>query len=487
MEEKIHCRLPCAQNITVAGTPQRSRKGKIVAFILAFMTLVYISRLHGFPWPTLNGDHARHHKNLIPGQHSNHFFSSTQHSEKCSGEPTLQDPTCDYTDSVMNIATEFNVTDEFHFIDSSPVQDARGVILVQRGSSTQVSDIEINISLAYASPILPDVSYGFASADTMQLFYKSTECVQVNIEISLRPDLGKGVRDFSVTTNMLLLRISSRLSWTVGNLNIHSAHGDTEIMGEFDLEPMITHNVSASSVTGEIWGWFVADAHLHLRNDAGKIDVLLIPRFDSDVPIALQSITVSTVSGLIVFKMWMEQPGTWPMEPFTHTTQIRSETGNIYGSVPLGALTNFTSETGNIAAIMVPFGAASEDASKDIRTESNQGNVYVHVVNTIWESLKNGRFDPLVSLRSRHKVNNGTLAIIYPSGWRGELEGLVSKGTLKFDGSRLKDVKKGDNWVKATSGEGMSFMESWVNEGELDIKVGLSSWVHESLSLHTHG
>lgn len=476
MEEKVDRQPPYAHKITAPEAPRRYRTAKVVALILTVSIFVCIKQLRDYPRLASNKDHTRQHKHFSPYQYDNEFFSSAQDFDRSPGQSALQDPKCDYTDSVMHIATELNVTDEFHFLDSSPVQDAQGLVIVQRGSSTQVSDIEIRISIAYSAPRLPDVSYGFVSANTLQLTYISFECVQVNVEISLRPDVRKGVRDFSVTTNMLLLRISSRLSWTVDNLSLHSAHGDTEFWGVWSYEPIITHNVSASSVTGEIWGYFVADAYLHLRSEAGTIDVLLVPRTNSDVPIALQSILVSTDSGRIDFKIWMEQPEVWPMEPFTHTTQIRSETGPIYGSVPLGTLTNYTSETGNIAAIMVPFGAASEDASKDIRTESKQGSVYVHVVNTIWYSLKNRRFDPLLNLRSRHKVNNGTLTVRYSSGWRGELEGLVSKGTLEFDGSRLKDVKKGENWVKATVGEGMSFMESWVNDGNLDIKMGLGPW-----------
>ena len=61
----------------------------------------------------------------------------------------------------------------------------------------------------------------------------------------------------------------------------------------------------------------------------------------------------------------------------------------------------------------------------------------------------------------------------YASGWHGKLEGLVSKGTLDFDGSRLGHVEKGENWVKANVGEGMSFMESWLDEGDLEIKLGI--------------
>lgn len=474
MERKADCRLPPAHNITAPEAHRKHRIAKLVALVFISTVLVYFHQICGVPILVPNEDHVRQHQDSTSYQHYNNLFPSVQNLNKSSGPSTLQDLYCSHTDSVMHFATELNVTDEFHFLDSSPVQDARGAIVIKRGSATQRSDIEIKISISYASPSLPGVSYDYTSASTMQLTYTSSECVQVSVEICLRPDIGKGVRDFSISTNMLVLRITSELCWTVDNWSMHSAYGSTEFWAAWCLDPLHTHNVSATSITGEIWGWFVADAHLNLRSETGTIDVVLTPRAVNTLPISLQSIVVSTDSGRIDFKIQMEKPELWPMEPFTHTTQMRTKSGPIYGAVPLGTLTNYTSETGNIAAIMFPFGAASEDASKEINVESKQGNwVYVHVRNTIWESLKNGRFDPLLKLRSRHRSHNGTLIVRYASGWHGELEGLVSKGTLSFDGSRLGHVEKGENWVRATVGEGMSFMESWLDEGDLDIKLGI--------------
>lgn len=270
--------------------------------------------------------------------------------------------------------------------------------------------------------------------------------------------------------------------WTVDNLFIHSAHGGVSFSGSSGAyDGMITHNVSVSSVTGEIFGYFVADGNLHLRNEAGTIGVFLIPRLHSDVPMMLESINATTVSGYLDVEMYVtgEPPkpaDLWPMMPWTHTAHFYSDTGDVRAAIPMGRFTNYTSDTGDVAAILIPFGAADEHARSDFRTQSTRGDTYVHVYNTLQESLDDSKIDPLLSLRSRHKVVNGDMRIRYPYSWYGELEGVVSNGKLKFDGSRLSNVEKGAGWVKAKRGDGASFMESWVEDGDLDLEVGLGPY-----------
>jgi hypothetical protein len=387
---------------------------------------------------------------------------------------------CDDADSSMHYAMKFNVTDEFHLLDTSSVQDARGAIIVSRGSENQASDVEINISTAYASPYMPEVLHSFdPPANTLRLSYTSTKCIQVKVVISLRPDVRKKLRHFSMTTEMLELSMEPSLAWTVDNLSIHTTHGGISFSGAAGAyENLVTHNVTASSATGEIFGYFVADANLHLRNEAGTIGVFLIPRLQKDIPLALESITATTMSGDLFVDMYAfgEPPRPdhiWPMQPFTHSAHFHSDTGCVRASIPMGIAMNFTSGTSDLAVILIPFGAADKHVTSDLRTDAKRGTTYVHVWNTLQKSLGNGRFDPLLSLRSRHKVENGSMMIRYPYSWYGELEGMINKGELEFDGSSLSHVEKGDGWVKATRGKGASFMESWVEEGDLDIKIGL--------------
>jgi hypothetical protein len=61
-------------------------------------------------------------------------------------------------------------------------------------------------------------------------------------------------------------------------------------------ETLVTDNVIASSATGDIFGYFVAHVNLYLRNDAGTVGVYLIPRFQADIPMTLESIAAITVS-----------------------------------------------------------------------------------------------------------------------------------------------------------------------------------------------
>jgi hypothetical protein len=376
----------------------------------------------------------------------------------------------------MRFGLAFNITNEFHFLDiSRPSQDnVHGLVLVNRGSDDQIADIEVDVSTHYSSSSPPDVQFGeLFFSKTFELDYSRVpedECIEIEAVIRLKPDVNKKLDSLSIKSERLGINMQGSLTWTVDNLSLHAAHGNT-VYGASDPEPLVTHNISASSITGEIYGYFVADAHLNMTNDAGNTGVFLIPRMNSDVPATLESITVTSVSGEMIVGT-LAEIDLWPMRPFHHTTHIRSETGKIRAGVPHGTLTNITNDKGDMTATLIPFGA-DPGTETEFHTQTNEGNMYVHVYNTIQESLKDGQVDPLLSLKSRHEVVKGSAKIRYPYSWWGSLEGKVDKGTLEFDGTRMDKVEKGDGWVKAWRGESESFMESWVCEGELDVKIGL--------------
>jgi hypothetical protein len=413
---------------------------------------------------------------LLPVIHNSHIWPKSHATINLHNRTRYRYESCEHNFIIPKHLLEYNVTDQFRFVDnSSPSfnKNVRGFINVVSGNTNQTSDVLVSIIARYTtySPT-PMVWAYFEPDSTFTLHYEFSGCTEVEVRISLRPDTHKFLNLFEIRTEMLNLYIDGDLFWTVNNIITHTSHGNTEFeAGRLDA-PMITHNVSSSSITGEIFGFYVADGNLNLTNVNGAIGAFLIPRENSDVPVNLESIQVKTETGAINFEMWADWEY-WPMQPVTHTTFIESQSGSIWTATPHGSLTNVTSSTGNVTALVIPFGAEHDDDESWFHTILQQGNLYIQVYDTLPDSLQDGKFNPLRRTRSRHKVFQGNMTIRYPEGWYGELEAMVSGGTLNFDANQLEKVERGAWWVKATRGQGESFMESWVEHGDLDITIGL--------------
>lgn len=227
LTEKTKCQHPFQQSGTDAVAVHKSRKRTYIAAEFATLILAFIVFMHAYR-PSCNTsrvfskDPALRNNSIILGSHERPyvFFPNDLGLSNLHTPEEVRYPKCGSTDRSMHYAIKFNVTDEFQVLDLSPAQDARGAIVVQRGPATQISDMEVEISIAYASPFVPDVSHEFdALANTLQLSYASSKCVQVNVVINLRPDTHKTLREFSMTTEMLYLSMEWSLigQWTISS------------------------------------------------------------------------------------------------------------------------------------------------------------------------------------------------------------------------------------------------------------------------------
>jgi hypothetical protein len=148
--------------------------------------------------------------------------------------------------------------------------------------------------------------------------------------------------------------------------------------------------------------------------------------------------------------------------------------GQVWAAVPHGHFTNISSTSGDVTAFAIPFGVDSLEDQSEVYTFSRSGNTYVHMLDTIQESLQGDKKDPLLNTTSRHKVSVGSLHVRYPYSWYGNLEGHVDSGELTFDSSALEEFKRGERWVQAKRGkDGISEVEVLVGTGHLNIEIGL--------------
>lgn len=352
-------------------------------------------------------------------------------------------------------------------------RSVRGNIKVQRGDILQTSDIEV-LTLMHSDHKAAFKAVFFNQTDSsLSIDYFPQDdnecCIAFDIIVRLRPWPARTLDVLSLQSQVLDITIEGSLAWEVLNLLLHTSYGDSSFEGTRFYDPLRTHNVTTSSITGTIFGSYIADAHLNVHNSHGVTYIFLMTNIHGSID--PKAITATSDSGEIHIEY--VQPY-WPAQAFTHTTTIRTDSGRVYTYIPHGAKTNISTVSGRLTAVLFPFGADSEDAQSEIYTSSQMNTSSVSVSNTNQESLE-GRHDPLLRTISVHQVGEGMLDIWYPYAWYGVVEGWYPNGALKFDSSSLEDLQRGQGYMKAKRGKaGESHMQARVANGDLKVSLGLS-------------
>ncbi|OCK74995.1 hypothetical protein K432DRAFT_309509 [Lepidopterella palustris CBS 459.81] len=391
---------------------------------------------------------------------------------------------CSPITASKNLQFEFNITTEgaaakqWQLLDSTVSKshkNLRGEIIIDRGSFFQPSDIDVRVIVGSNNKMGLDNVLFNRSDSTFNINYNSTDkndlCTEIRILVYLRPWPRRILDLFDIRTNNLDILFQPCLNWEINNLIAHTSHGEFTMDSHQPFtDPLIAHNVSVSSIDGEIFGWFIPDENLELRNINGQTGIFICPRLGAGRPFDPKLILISSFSGDIFTRTVSE---VWPPKAYTHQTKIETVSGRIEAEVPHGQYTNFSTISGNISTYIRPYGAASPDAMSEIYTTSQSGSIDVYFADPPNESLT-GRYNPLLNTISKHDVGEGKLKLIYPYGWYGEMEAKIEHGGLEFDGSSMEDIKWGKGYVKARRGrKGESRMEARVGTGDLDIRLGL--------------
>jgi hypothetical protein len=397
-------------------------------------------------------------------------------------QPKILSHSCNSTTASTVREFDYNITNDnvasqqWRFLDISPASSRemlRGMVEVSRGNIYQASDIVVKVIIkSTQEQYLHNVIFN-PTESSLGMDYiaggDKDNCTEVQVIVFLRPWPRRLLHIFEIRSSILHIRIDGSLEWEINNLITHTAYGDSDYEGVRLPDPLITHNVSASSVSGDMYGGYLANGHLKLRNERGNIGFFLVPRFD-EIPFEPESISISTASGFIHVQGTF---GPWKPQAFTHRTHIHSDSGDVYAEIPHGSVTNISSGSGDIFASIYPLAADTSDAQSEIYTISSSGNTDFYIHNVRLDTLE-GKFDPLLNTTSKHEVGEGKLQIWYPYSWYGNMEGTVESGSIEFDASALDKFEKGDGWVRARRGKaGHSVMEARVREGVLDVKMGI--------------
>lgn len=390
---------------------------------------------------------------------------------------------CDSTVYSTSRQLYFNVTQDssgtrwWLFNEMSPRPDInkslRGRIEVERGDDLQTSDIELNFTRRGSHrKFVENVAYAWSDSSFGMMYGPQDSedaCVEVDVIIRFRPSPARTLDIFKIYSELLDIRMDGRPTWEIKQLIMHTSHGTIEYDGVHRDDPLQLHNVTASSVSGLIFGHFVANAHVKVHNSRGRSGVILVPNYSA--PFNPESISVTSDSGEIHVELVLPY---WPPQPLSHTTTVYSESGDVFAAVPHGTVTNITTATGKLTAVVFPYGTDSQDAKSEIYTSSRSSSTWVRVASSDPESLE-GRYDPLLRTKSVHKVGEGQLKLWYPHGWLGTLEGWYGNGSLAFNPIPWDDVRfhRDLNCVWARRGwVEHSHAQARVNKGDLSVEVG---------------
>lgn len=161
-----------------------------------------------------------------------------------------------------NITAENVAAQQWRFLDEIPLQahqNFRGSIRVVRGDYLQASDI--NVQVIIRSTHENDIKNVVLSRSQLQLgieydfTVQEDMCTDIRVLVSFRPWPKRTLRLFELRSTFLDLAFDGNLEWEINYLVTHTSHGVTEYFGSQLRDPLITHNISSTSLAGSISGY----------------------------------------------------------------------------------------------------------------------------------------------------------------------------------------------------------------------------------------
>jgi hypothetical protein len=392
----------------------------------------------------------------------------------------------DVVDSTTRLY-EYNITKDdvglqhWRFHDTSNLESGkrlRGVIDLKPGDASQVSDIEVRISIASTSKTDAENVISVQTDSALSLDYVLGEdgediCTEVQVDILLRPQQEPPLylSTLELRSEILDIEVRSSLGWRVDNFITHTSYGENNFEGISYPTPLITHNVTVSSVSGTIFGWYRCDGNLNVTAESSFVVVYLLPAYKplTGRIFTPESISMTTTTGQLNVVAIFEH---WDVQPFHHTTQIHTTSGDLYAQVPHGSVTNLSSQSGNITSYIRTYGTVHPDDRSETHTSSGGGRTRVRLDNPEPREDSQPFQNPLLRTTSTHHVGAGKMLLEYPFSWWGDVVAEVGNGTLLFNASALDKVDQGDTYVRAKRGMG-SRLDARVGTGEMEVSVGV--------------
>lgn len=262
-----------------------------------------------------------------------------------------------------------------------PRKALRGEIRVLREMIFQTSDVDVrmiartsnesevyNVGLCKIGSIL-GASYAYTGDPDL--------CTEVQVLVFLRPYLSRVLDFFKVFSRLFDISIGPSLNWEFNNFETHTHYGETMFNYNSGPDMQIIHNPSLTSKDGSVGGYYFAEKILLLSTDGGNIYGTLVPKFEGP-PLDPKLINITTRSGDVGIETGIRGHG-WDPKPCTHRTKIETESGKIFARIPHGSTTEISSTSGDISAVLQPYGKDTSDAESKIYLNTINGTLDLHV------------------------------------------------------------------------------------------------------------
>jgi len=312
----------------------------------------------------------------------------------------------------------------------------------------RLSDVDSDYSVALQAPSLKVLSSR----------RRALPCRAADIALFFRP--GLVLQNLDITSLHLDVFISSDL--VVQNTTKISLESGALTVNPFISSRKTYIEMGSSSISGEYSLYDV----LSIQSKSGSMNVDVKPKKadpDSPQPAVLE---MRSKSGSINVQ-FPPHGGEVPEREY-HTTVV-SSSGTINGRFLHGKHSVLETSSSTITADILPYSA--DDYASTLHTRSASGSQKINVLSPY--------FDPrttIARLSSTHFTSSGTLSLIYPDEWEGELSGRTSSGSLSLRGRDVRIIDQGSSgggkYIVAEKGDGESKLRFNTKSGSVNAVVG---------------
>ena len=200
--------------------------------------------------------------------------------------------------------------------------------------------------------------------------------------------------------------------------------------------PCDPRSTTINKAYGSITGTFDLFDTLRITTIAGSINITLVlqpphPAAPHTVPELALSSSTGSITVTTLHRSIPERP---------YTTAIKTRSGNITTTLPHSKRTSIHTVSGNITARLIPIGPTSAPSEIDIRnaTGSTQVTLHAHLTQPT---------TPLRRISADYHGTTGSLNIVYPLTWQGDITSKMSKGSVKHQWPGLRVMRFGPRFT----------------------------------------
>ena len=201
---------------------------------------------------------------------------------------------------------------------------------------------------------------------------------------------------------------------------------------------------------------------LAFRSQSGSLDLNVRPQSADESSPAPAELSIRTLSGSVAVSMPADD-----IPDRDYRVTIHTLSGSVSATLPHGRRTDIATGSALLKLHLTPVSFDGEKSTVRTATASGSQDVTVY-------DLLNGKLDKMDSV---HRSASGSMALHYPAGWQGLIEGRTLSGSIKLHGTDLEGVESedspaGGHYVRATRGTGNSTLRFHGGSGSVDVYFG---------------